>query len=60
MFGPVLEADASNLSRAIPVHRSAGAVDGVEGLAEIAGDRVGGGGSLPSSLDLDGAVAGLS
>jgi hypothetical protein len=39
------------------VRKSAIGVDGVEGLAEIVGERVGGGDGLPTGLDLDGAVA---
>jgi hypothetical protein len=45
------------LSWAILVRKSVGAVDGVEGLAEVVGDGVGGGDDLPSGLDLDGVVA---
>ena len=45
------------LSWAILVRKSGGAVDGVEGLAQVVGDGVGGGDGLPSGLDLDGAVA---
>jgi hypothetical protein len=39
------------------VRKSAGAVDGIEGLAEVVGQGVGGGDGLPSGLDLDGPVA---
>jgi hypothetical protein len=39
------------------VRKSLVAVDGVEGLAEVVGEGVGGGDGLPSGLDLDGAVA---
>ena len=46
-----------DLSWAILVRKSAIGVDGVEGLAEIVGERVGGGDGLPTGLDLDGAVA---
>jgi hypothetical protein len=35
---------------------SAAAGDGVEGLAEIVGERVVGGDGLPPGLDLDGAA----
>jgi hypothetical protein len=49
--------DARGLSWAKLVRKSVGAVDGVEGLAEVAGDGVGGGDGLPSGADLDGAVA---
>jgi Bacterial regulatory proteins, tetR family len=45
------------LSWAILVRKSVVAVDGVEGLAQVVGERVGGGDGLPSGLDLDGAVA---
>jgi hypothetical protein len=45
------------LSWAILVRKSAIGVDGVEGLAEIVGERIGGGDGLPTGLDLDGAVA---
>ena len=45
------------LSWAILVRKSLVAVDGVEGLAEVVGEGVGGGDGLPSGLDLDGAVA---
>jgi hypothetical protein len=38
------------------VRTSAAAGDGVEGLAEVVGERVGGGDGLPSGLDLYGAV----
>ena len=44
-------------SWAILVRKSAIGVDGVEGLTEIVGERVGGGDGLPTGLDLDGAVA---
>ena len=36
---------------------SVAAADGVEGLAEVVGERVGGGDGLLSGLDLNGAVA---
>jgi len=39
------------------VSKSVVVVDGAEGLAEVVGDRVGGGDGLPSGLDLNGAVA---
>jgi hypothetical protein len=39
------------------VRKSAVAVDGVEGLAEVVGNRVGSGDGLASGLDLYGAVA---
>src|ERR1700733_8977492 len=39
------------------VRKSAGVVDGVEGLAEVVGDGVGGGDGLLAGLDLDLAVA---
>ena len=47
----------SALSWAILVRKSVVAVDGVEGLAQVVRERVGGGDGLPSRLDLDGAVA---
>ena len=47
---------AYDLSWAILVRKSVGAVDGVEGLAQVIGDRVGSGDGLPSGPDLDGAV----
>ena len=46
-----------NPSLAILVRKSVVVVDGVERLAEVVGDRVGGGDGLPSGLDLNGAVA---
>jgi hypothetical protein len=48
---------AQALSWAILVRKSAGAVDGVECLAQVVGDRVGGGEGLLSGLDGDFAVA---
>jgi hypothetical protein len=42
----------SYLSWAILVRKSAIGVDGVEGLAGIVGERVGGGDGLPTGLDL--------
>jgi hypothetical protein len=39
------------------VHISAGAVDGVEGLAEVVGDGGGGGNGVLADMNLDGAVA---
>jgi hypothetical protein len=39
------------------VHTSAGPVDGVEGLAEVVGEGVGGGDGVLAGLDLNGAVA---
>jgi hypothetical protein len=39
------------------VRTSAAAADGFEGLAEVAGERIGGPDPLPAGLDLDGAVA---
>jgi len=39
------------------VRKSAGLVDGVEGLAEVVGDGVGGGDDVLAGLDLDLAVA---
>jgi hypothetical protein len=39
------------------VRKSVGAGDGFEGLAEFAGDWVGGGNGVRAGLDLDGAVA---
>ena len=39
------------------VRTSIAASDGFEGLAEVAGERIGGRDPLPSGLDLDGAVA---
>jgi hypothetical protein len=38
------------------VHTSAGAVDGVEGLAEVVRDGFGGGDGVLSGLDLNGAA----
>jgi hypothetical protein len=46
-----------DLSWAILVRKSVVAVDGVEGLAEVVGEGVGGGDGLPSGLGLDGAVS---
>ena len=45
------------LSWAVLVRKSAGAVEGAEGLAQVGGDGVGSGDGLPSGLDLDGAAA---
>ncbi len=39
------------------VRKSAGAVDRIEGLAQVVGERVGGGNGVRVGLDLDGAVA---
>jgi hypothetical protein len=39
------------------VRRSAGVVDRAEGLAQVVGERVGGGDGVRPGLDLDGAVA---
>lgn len=38
------------------MRKSVGVADGTEGLAEVAGERVGGGKGLPSGLVLNGAV----
>jgi hypothetical protein len=46
-----------DLSWAILVRKSVGAVDGVEGLAQVVGNGVGGGDRLLAGLDLDLAVA---
>jgi hypothetical protein len=46
-----------HLSWAILVRKPVEAVDGVEGLAQVVGDRVGSGDDLPSGSDLDGAVS---
>jgi hypothetical protein len=47
----------AGLSWAILVRKSVEAVDGVQGLAQVVGDRVGSGDGLPSGPDLDGAVS---
>ena len=52
-----LHAAGIDLSWAILVRKSVEAVDGVEGLAQVVGDRVGSGDGLPSGPDLDGAVS---
>ena len=39
------------------VRKSVGAVEDVEGLAQVVGDGVGSGDGLPSGLDLDDAIA---
>jgi hypothetical protein len=45
------------MSAIIPLaHASAGAADGVEGLAEIVGERIGGGDDVLAGLNLNGAV----
>lgn len=38
-------------------HKSTGAVDCFEGLAEVAGERAGGGDGMRAGLDLHGSVA---
>jgi hypothetical protein len=47
---------APDLTWANLVRKSAGATDGVEGLAEVVGYRVGGSDAPGAGLDLDGAV----
>jgi hypothetical protein len=59
---PVLQSAGMRDTATVPswlrlVRTLAAAGDGVEGLAEVVGERVGGGEGLPSGLDLDGAVA---
>jgi hypothetical protein len=46
------------LGWAVLVRKSAGAVEGAEGLAQVGGDGVGSGDGLPSGLDLDGCGSG--
>jgi hypothetical protein len=47
----------SFLTSAKLVHSSAGAADGVEGLAEVGGEGAGGGDDVLACLDLNGAIA---
>ena len=55
-IGGCLVLSLIDLSWAILVRKSVWAIYGVEGLAQVVGDRVRGGDGPPSGLDLDGAV----